>query len=233
MSIMPPMRLDPCCSSCQGTPRVSRLYSSQWRDWVPGSKSHPEGIYVRAGGRVDRSVAAQGAARWSPTAMPTMRAAATARCWRRPRRWRSWRCATGRRTGRPVAYDETIRVGEVDVRFVPAGHVLGSAQIVLEHKGERVVVSGDYKRRPDPTCPPLRAGAVRHLHHRGDLRPAGVPPSRHRQRDRPAAPPAACRPEPLRAGRRLCAGQGAADHHRAARARPPRRRSISTARSSG
>jgi putative mRNA 3-end processing factor len=38
---------------------------------------------------------------------------------------------------------------------VPAGHVLGSAQIVLEHAGERVVVSGDYKRRPDPTCPPF------------------------------------------------------------------------------
>jgi len=57
--------------------------------------------------------------------------------------------------GQGVAYDETIRVGEVDVRFVPAGHVLGSAQIVLEHKGERVVVSGDYKRRPDPTCPPF------------------------------------------------------------------------------
>jgi len=55
--------------------------------------------------------------------------------------------------GQGVAYDETIRVGEVDVRFVPAGHVLGSAQIVLEHKGERVVVSGDYKCRPDPTCP--------------------------------------------------------------------------------
>ena len=154
--------------------------------------------------------------------MPTMRAAGMARCWRRPRRWRSWRRATGRRTGQPIAYDETIRVGEVDVRFVPAGHVLGSAQIVLEHKGERVVVSGDYKRRPDPTCRLLRAGAVRHLHHRGDLRPAGVPPSRHRQRDRPAAPPPARRPEPLRAGRRLCAGQGAADHHRASRARPPR-----------
>ncbi|MDO9490129.1 MAG: ligase-associated DNA damage response exonuclease, partial [Sphingomonadaceae bacterium] len=39
--------------------------------------------------------------------------------------------------------------------FVPAGHVLGSAQIVMEHKGERVVVSGDYKRRPDPTCLPF------------------------------------------------------------------------------
>ena len=55
--------------------------------------------------------------------------------------------------GHGVAYDETTRVGDVDVRFVPAGHVLGSAQIVLEHQGERVVVSGDYKRRPDPTCP--------------------------------------------------------------------------------
>ena len=40
--------------------------------------------------------------------------------------------------------------------FVPAGHVLGSAQIVLEHGGERVVVSGDYKRRPDPTCAPFQ-----------------------------------------------------------------------------
>ena len=36
--------------------------------------------------------------------------------------------------------------------FVPAGHFLGSAQIVLDYKGERVVVSGDYKRRADPTC---------------------------------------------------------------------------------
>ena len=43
--------------------------------------------------------------------------------------------------GQGIAYDETIRVGDVDVRFVPAGHVLGSAQIVLEHQGERVVVS--------------------------------------------------------------------------------------------
>jgi putative mRNA 3-end processing factor len=34
--------------------------------------------------------------------------------------------------------------------------VLGSAQIVLEHQGERVVVSGDYKRRPDPTCAPFQ-----------------------------------------------------------------------------
>ena len=56
----------------------------------------------------------------------------------------------------PVAYGETIRLpGGVDATYVPAGHVLGSAQILLEHAGERVVVTGDYKRRADPTCPPF------------------------------------------------------------------------------
>jgi len=58
----------------------------------------------------------------------------------------------GPQNGQAVSYGESLKVGEVDVSFVPAGHVLGSAQIVLEYKGERVVVSGDYKRREDPTC---------------------------------------------------------------------------------
>jgi putative mRNA 3-end processing factor len=61
----------------------------------------------------------------------------------------------GEQSGQAVAYGEPVRVGEVDVSFVPAGHVLGSAQIVLEHGGERIVVSGDYKRREDPTCAPF------------------------------------------------------------------------------
>ncbi|MCX7677012.1 MAG: ligase-associated DNA damage response exonuclease [Alteraurantiacibacter sp.] len=56
----------------------------------------------------------------------------------------------------PVSYGETVRLpGGVDATFVPAGHVLGSAQILLEHAGERVVITGDYKRRPDPTCAPF------------------------------------------------------------------------------
>jgi putative mRNA 3-end processing factor len=42
----------------------------------------------------------------------------------------------------------------VTVRFTPAGHVLGSAQIAIEAGGTRVVVSGDYKRAEDPTCLP-------------------------------------------------------------------------------
>ena len=53
----------------------------------------------------------------------------------------------------PVAYGETVRLpGGVDATYIPAGHVLGSAQILLEHAGERVVITGDYKRRADPTC---------------------------------------------------------------------------------
>ena len=57
----------------------------------------------------------------------------------------------------PVGYGETIRLaGGVDATYLPAGHVLGSAQILLEHAGERVIVTGDYKRRPDPTCPPFQ-----------------------------------------------------------------------------
>jgi putative mRNA 3-end processing factor len=49
-------------------------------------------------------------------------------------------------------YGETIRVGEVDVTLLPAGHILGSAQALLEWRGLRIVVSGDYKRDADPTC---------------------------------------------------------------------------------
>ena len=56
----------------------------------------------------------------------------------------------------PVEYGETIRLpGGVEATFIPAGHVLGSAQILIEHAGERVIVTGDYKRRADPTCPPF------------------------------------------------------------------------------
>jgi putative mRNA 3-end processing factor len=58
----------------------------------------------------------------------------------------------GEQAGQAAAYGESVRVGDVTATFVPAGHVLGSAQIVLDHGGERIVVSGDYKRRADPTC---------------------------------------------------------------------------------
>ena len=55
----------------------------------------------------------------------------------------------------PVAYGQTVSRDGVDVTLVPAGHVLGSAQAVVTHKGLTIAVSGDYKRRRDPTCVPF------------------------------------------------------------------------------
>jgi putative mRNA 3-end processing factor len=117
--------------------------------WI---ESHPEGIYVRP------------ADAWIDPSQPRPRALITHGHSDHARGGHDAVLATaetlaimevrcGPQNGQTIAYGETIRIGEVDVGFVPAGHVLGSAQIVLEHRGEKVVVSGDYKRRPDPTCP--------------------------------------------------------------------------------
>ena len=51
-----------------------------------------------------------------------------------------------------LGWGEPVRVGDVEIRLAPAGHVLGSAQVVVEAQGRREVVSGDYKRRADPSC---------------------------------------------------------------------------------
>jgi putative mRNA 3-end processing factor len=55
----------------------------------------------------------------------------------------------------PLEYGQRVTFGEVHVSLHPAGHVLGSAQVRLERGGEVWVVSGDYKRDPDPTCAPF------------------------------------------------------------------------------
>jgi len=54
-----------------------------------------------------------------------------------------------------AGFGETIDLNGVAVTFHPAGHVLGSAQIAVEHGGLRIVASGDYKRAPDATCQPF------------------------------------------------------------------------------
>ena len=54
----------------------------------------------------------------------------------------------------PVDYGALHRIGNARVSFHSAGHVLGSAQIRLEAGGESWLVSGDYKRCADPSCPP-------------------------------------------------------------------------------
>jgi putative mRNA 3-end processing factor len=55
----------------------------------------------------------------------------------------------------PLALGTPISINGVSVRLVPAGHILGSAQVVIEWAGKRAVISGDYKRAADPTCAPF------------------------------------------------------------------------------
>ncbi|MCR5870261.1 MULTISPECIES: ligase-associated DNA damage response exonuclease [unclassified Sphingomonas] len=121
-------------------------------DWIT---PHPEGIHV------------PGPDIWIDPSQPKARAFVThghadhargghGEVWATPETLAIMEARYGPQTARPVAYGETVKAGDVDIGFVPAGHVLGSAQIVLDHRGERIVVSGDYKRRPDPTCEPFR-----------------------------------------------------------------------------
>lgn len=55
----------------------------------------------------------------------------------------------------PLPYGEVRDVGGVKVSLHPAGHILGSAQVLLEYRGQRIVVTGDYKRLPDTTAAPF------------------------------------------------------------------------------
>ncbi|MDE2356693.1 MAG: ligase-associated DNA damage response exonuclease [Alphaproteobacteria bacterium] len=55
----------------------------------------------------------------------------------------------------PLAYGETFTRDGVEITLHPAGHVLGSAQAAIRYRGLTLVVSGDYKRRRDPTCAPF------------------------------------------------------------------------------
>ena len=56
------------------------------------------------------------------------------------------------RSQQPLAWGERLAIGDTTIWLQPAGHVLGSAQVAIEHRGARAVISGDYKRQPDPTC---------------------------------------------------------------------------------
>ena len=198
-------------------------------DWI---EPHPHGIYVRP------------ADAWIDPSQPVAQALVThghadhARggheaVWATPETLAIMTARYGPQAERPVGYGETIRVGEVDVGFVPAGHVLGSAQIVLDWRGERVVVSGDYKRRADPTCAPFQPVACDVFVTEATF---ALPVFRHPDTgdeiDKLLAR-ASRQPRPLRAGGSVCARQGAARDRGAARARARGSRSTSTARCNG
>ncbi|MEO7887851.1 MAG: DNA ligase-associated DEXH box helicase, partial [Polaromonas sp.] len=56
-----------------------------------------------------------------------------------------------------LPYGETLERRGVTVSLHPAGHVLGSAQVRVEHRGEVWVASGDYKTEADGTCTPFES----------------------------------------------------------------------------
>ena len=114
----------------------------------------PEGLYCAAGGfhidpvrPVDRAVITHGhsdharAGHGSVLATPETVAVIRTRLGER---------AAG--TFQPLGYGEPLKIGPVELTLFPAGHILGSAQVLLELAGRRAVVSGDYKRASDPTC---------------------------------------------------------------------------------
>ncbi|MDB5021487.1 MAG: exonuclease [Pedobacter sp.] len=53
------------------------------------------------------------------------------------------------------AYHEVFDLNGVKVSFISAGHMLGSAQVIMEYQGTRYIYTGDYKLQPDPTCEPV------------------------------------------------------------------------------
>ena len=54
-----------------------------------------------------------------------------------------------------IDYGQTVTHNGVAISLHPAGHVLGSAQVRMEYKGEVWVASGDYKVEADGTCAPF------------------------------------------------------------------------------
>ena len=61
-------------------------------------------------------------------------------------------------------HGETVEMNGVRVSLHPAGHILGSVQVRVEHRGEVWVVSGDYKAEPDLTCAAFETRPMPHLH---------------------------------------------------------------------
>ncbi len=130
---------------------ASALHPSKWL------YPTPDGLYCAAGRfhidpqrPVDRAVITHG---HSDHARPNHRAVLAT-----PETLAIMRTRYGEQAGgtlEALPYGEARSIDGVQLTLVPAGHILGSAQVVLEWGAMRVVVSGDYKRSADPTCAPF------------------------------------------------------------------------------
>lgn len=110
----------------------------------------PGGFYVDPHGPVDRAVITHGHSDHARAGNDRVLATKETLAVMRARLGHAGRSAT-----QEAAYGEPLKLGDTTVRLAPAGHVLGSAQVVIDYQGRRAVISGDYKRAPDPTCAPF------------------------------------------------------------------------------
>lgn len=124
------------------------------REWI---EIRPEGIYCKPGGfyidptrPVDQAVVTHGHADHARSGHGEVTATPETNAIMRVRYGEMHA-----RTQTPLPYGQTRQIGDVAVTLFPAGHILGSAQAKLEYGGRSIVFSGDYKRAPDPTCPPF------------------------------------------------------------------------------
>ena len=54
-----------------------------------------------------------------------------------------------------IDFNESFTLNDVKITFLSAGHMLGSAMVLMEYKGVSYLYTGDYKLQPDPTCEPI------------------------------------------------------------------------------
>lgn len=53
------------------------------------------------------------------------------------------------------SFHESFEINSCRISFIPAGHILGSAQVLIEFENKRFLYTGDFKLSPDKTCEPL------------------------------------------------------------------------------
>ena len=118
--------------------------------------ARPEGLYCPAGDfyidpwrAVDRAIITHAHADHARPGNAHYLASSTSECVLRSR--------LGNISLDTLAYGESILHNEVRISLHPAGHVLGSAQVRLEYRGEVWVASGDYKLEQDATAAPFEA----------------------------------------------------------------------------
>src|SRR5258708_24973347 len=54
-----------------------------------------------------------------------------------------------------IPYNSPFKLGDVKITLIPAGHMLGSAQVLMEYEGVKYLYTGDYKVQTDATCEPI------------------------------------------------------------------------------